>query len=288
MSIVQKIKRIPKFVKEMERKRKKRKYDELLAGLKRVPVCNCWCGGRIDNKSHPHPSYGVCVQCGSHVNTNPLAEDEIRKFYGYKNYWHDRQAHLGHPNIRQRAENDLKDGRVQAWLNWINHYAPTSGKVVEVGCAHGVLLSILRDQGYDCLGLEVDPEVAEWTSNTTGVEVRSGLFPDVDLPSCDIFLAFDVLEHCPSPRNFLEKVHYLLKPNGRAIIQSPILIERLADSDPLCHDRMHIYNEYEHLFVLSEKAINLLTEEIGMQIIILGEGWKPGHEYVVLKKILCP
>jgi 2-polyprenyl-3-methyl-5-hydroxy-6-metoxy-1,4-benzoquinol methylase len=116
----------------------------------------------------------------------------------------------GHPQIENRAALYRSDGRLSQWLQLIEQYGPSKGRVIEVGCAPGVLLQELRDRDYECIGVEISDDVAKWTSQAIQVDVRSGFFPDVDLPPCHLFLAFDVLEHSPCPRDFMRHVSQLI------------------------------------------------------------------------------
>ena len=45
--------------------------------------------------------------------------------------------------------------------------------------------------------VEVAGEVAEWIRCNMGVDIREGLFPGVQLPTCELFLAFATRESCP-------------------------------------------------------------------------------------------
>jgi hypothetical protein len=71
-------------------------------------------------------------------------------------------------------------------------------------------LAELQKRGYECTGIEVDGKVAEWIHRIMNVDIRVGLFPCVDVPNCNLFLALDVLEHSPSPKDFLCEVSRLL------------------------------------------------------------------------------
>ena len=135
--------------------------------------------------------------------------------YGLNSYWVVRQKAHGFPPIVNRAELYLADGRVEFWLKLIDAYAPDKMCVIEVGCAPGVLLAMLRDHGRTCLGVEPAEETAAWVRKKYHVDVRTGLFPDMDLPACDLFLAFDVLEHSSDPLMFMEGASGFAQPGRR-------------------------------------------------------------------------
>jgi len=242
---------------------------------------NCWCGGSLI--SFPWNSgYGICSECGCYVNLLPPIQDELRRFYSFESYWHNRMLSLGYPTIEEREDNDRRDGRLDYWLQLVKCYGPSSGRVIEVGCAHGVLLSELSGLGYDCIGNEPDEQTAQWTRANIGLDVRSGFFPFIELPRCDLFLAFDVIEHSPVPEEFMRKVYELLNDNGIAIIQTPI--DRYDFMPPFNGKFKEAFNDIEHLFLFTDKAMEKLASLTGLTVICASERLWLHHEICIFYK----
>ncbi len=247
--------------------------------IRREQRNNCWCGGKL----LPFPwnaSYGVCAECGCYVNRHPPTAEELGRLYSFALYWHTRQKLKGFPTIEHRPLNDWSDGRVNYWLDLITRFGPSTGRVIEVGCAHGVLLAELKRLGYECVGVEVDEETAAWTRENMGINVRAGLFPEVELPSCDLFLAFDVIEHCPRPHEFLLEVARLLVPGGTAIIQTPI--EYCSRKPPFAEMHSYVFDDLEHLHVFTPKSIERLAMAAELSVFAEFE-WRLAHEIVVFR-----
>lgn len=240
----------------------------------------CWCGGEL-RPFKWHRSYGVCANCGCYVNRCPLLPEELKRLYSFDLYWHTRQKLKGHPAIEHRPMNDRSDGRVAYWLDLIQRYGPPAGQVVEVGCGHGVLLAELKARGYECIGVEPDELTAEWTKRNMGLDVRSGFFPGVDLPQCDLFLAFDVIEHTPCPYEFMRQAAQLLVPGGVAIIQTPI--EYRPCEPPFGEMHHQVFDDLEHLYVFTPKSIEDLAESARFSVLAEDE-WHLAHEIVVLRR----
>ena len=240
----------------------------------------CWCGGHLLSFEW-HPSYGVCAICGTYVNKIPPAQSGLEKFYSLGNYWHARQALKNFPTIGDRAGLYRSDGRLQQWLDLIEKYGPATGHAIEIGCAPGVLLTELSARGYSCTGVEISNDVAQWMRKTTGLDIRSGFFPGVELPRCDLFLAFDVLEHSPCPVEFLKNAAEHLLPNGVAIIQTAI--DRY-DYQPPFGTRFDMFDDLEHLFLFTDQAMTALAKEAGLEVVSLDEGLWLGGEACILRK----
>jgi SAM-dependent methyltransferase len=152
----------------------------------------------------------------------------------------------------------------------VEKYSVVKGRVIEVGCGHGVMLGELKKRGYDCLGVEIDEKVAAWTRRETGVDIRVGFFPTVELPQCDLFMAFDVIEHSPRPEEFMRGIAPLLKPKGTAIIQTPI--DHYQVQPPFPENFGNVFDDLEHLFVFTPESIRALGECAGLRIIAEATG----------------
>jgi 2-polyprenyl-3-methyl-5-hydroxy-6-metoxy-1,4-benzoquinol methylase len=208
---------------------------------------------------------------------------DLQQLYSSRLYWHIVQNCHGYPPIEQRADLYKRDGRLDYWLELIQRYGPPQGTVIEVGCAPGILLAELQAKGYKCIGVEPDEETANWIRQNMRVNVRAGLFPGVELPNCELFLAFDVIEHSPNPDQFMQEVARLLNPGGIAIIQTPI--ERYGYDPPFGEAFRSAFKEYEHLFLFANKAIEMLAERSGLEIIAADERLWLHHEVCVFRRL---
>jgi len=206
----------------------------------------------------------------------------MERLYTFDRYWHKRMKCLGYPTIEDRTSTDLNDGRTSHWLELVQQYGPSSGQVAEVGCAHGVLLAELARRGYRCTGNEPDEVTASWTREKVGLDIRSGFFPEVALPECDLFIAFDVLEHSIDPKSFMIGASKLLKPGGVAVIQTPI--DRYDYEPPFGETFEAAFNDIEHLYILTDESMEKLAECSGLEIIdAKGRLWLH-HEICIFQK----
>jgi 2-polyprenyl-3-methyl-5-hydroxy-6-metoxy-1,4-benzoquinol methylase len=207
--------------------------------------------------------------------------EELNRLYSFDFYWHTLQKHRGHLEIEERSSCDKSDGRVEYWLSVLDTCTPPGNRVLEVGCAHGVLLQELAQRGFKCTGVEVDPVTATWTAEKTGLTIHAGVFPGIPAPDCDLFLSFDVLEHSISPEIFLREAARLLPPYGIAIIQTPIDFQDLVP--PFGDMFEKSFDDAQHLFVFTRKSIRMLAKRAGLEFRSEHQ-WRPGHEIVVLEK----
>ena len=262
-----------------------REFFRFYRALPRIRQELCWCGGQLIPLP-ACPVYGICHSCGTYILSCPPNPGVLADIYSLSKFWRTK-AHLrGIATIEERSSLYLSDGRVDFWLWVIQEYAPPHGQVVEVGCAPGILLKLLHERGYKCMGVEIAEEVANWVREHTELQVLSGAFPNVSLLCCDLFLAFDVLEHCHDPVGFMMGVRDTLNSGGIAIIQSPIVrpAEGYDTMRPFGSSFERMFDGTEHIVILSSIAIQRLAKLAGLRVMDNGLKWHTGHEIVVLQK----
>ena len=107
----------------------------------------------------------------------------------------------------------------------VEHAAPP-GRLFELGCGNGVTARKLAEMGYDVVG--VDPSASgiaqarrhasahlrfEIASTDDDLRSRFGEFP--------VVVSLEVIEHCPSARDFIRAFHSVLAPGALGIISTP-------------------------------------------------------------------
>ena len=115
----------------------------------------------------------------------------------------------------------------RATANWIldlveRRRAP--GKMLEVGCGHGLLLDEARRRGWDVTGLELSERSAQWARDQLGLEVREEPLESLDPReegSWDAVLMIDVLEHLEDPADAITRCRRLLAPDGVLCVVTP-------------------------------------------------------------------
>ena len=136
----------------------------------------CWCGNA--DLVPFNDDYLRCVRCETLVlrcETSAAAgrvDDDGKDFYG-RDYWFGHQQELGFADIRERARQDLPR-RCLHWLRTVLRYRLPPGVTLELGCAHGGFVAMLRSAGFDAHGLELSPSIAEFATRTFGVPILTG------------------------------------------------------------------------------------------------------------------
>ena len=100
---------------------------------------------------------------------------------------------------------------------------PSRGRLLDVGCAYGLLLRAARELGFDPHGLEPSHEMAAVARASTGFPIDVGFLEDVAPmgPPYDVIVMADVFEHLEDPLAGLARARDLLARGGRILLLTP-------------------------------------------------------------------
>jgi methionine biosynthesis protein MetW len=108
---------------------------------------------------------------------------------------------------------------------------PPGGRVLDVGCASGGLLALLRPRAGHLAGLELSPTAAEAAAQV-GDHVICGALEDpqlaFDAGSFDLVVLADVLEHLADPAAGLARAIAWCRPGGAVLVSVPNVAHWLA------------------------------------------------------------
>jgi SAM-dependent methyltransferase len=100
-----------------------------------------------------------------------------------------------------------------------------AGRLLEVGCGHGLLLDEARRRGFDVVGLELSRDSAAHAREELGVRVHQLTLEQFAAQSddahYDAILLVDVIEHLDDPARALDLCVSLLAPGGALGVVTP-------------------------------------------------------------------
>jgi 2-polyprenyl-3-methyl-5-hydroxy-6-metoxy-1,4-benzoquinol methylase len=112
-------------------------------------------------------------------------------------------------------------------LDLIAAHVP-EGRLLDVGCGHGLLLDEARARGYETVGLELSREAARHAREALGLDVRElpleafGEGRNGDSPgSFDAIVLADVIEHLDDPVEAIDRCARLLRSGGVLCVVTP-------------------------------------------------------------------
>jgi len=163
--------------------------------------------------------------------------------------------------------NRVMAGLYRATRRRLIQRCPSGGRLLDVGCAYGCFLDIMRGAGWQVAGIEIcEPAVA--ACHRKGLEVQTATLATADLPLVhyDVVTMFYVLEHLTDPLGGLRKIHASLKAGGLCLVRVP-------DTTPIVKAltrlgcRTELYDPPYHLFDYSPSVLTRMLREAGFETV---------------------
>lgn len=192
-------------------------------------------------------NYWSCLSCGSlHLSPRPT-EATIAQAYGtYYTHANGRTATIAE-SVKSRLRNEYWSHRYEADIRPRIHLprrlgwalAPLRSRILEsfeavelrrlfpgrladVGCGNGEMLSLASHLGWSCVGLEIDPLAAR-VARERGAHVVDGSYRELASlgEQFDCIICSHVLEHVHDPRHLLMTLSNALKSGGTLLLATP-------------------------------------------------------------------
>lgn len=138
------------------------------------------------------------------------------------------------------------------------------GTVLEIGCANGVYLDALKQQGWKTTGIEFSSAAAN-KARQAGHNVFTGSVFDVPDPDTeyDLIVAWMVLEHLHEPVEFLRRIRAWLKPGGYLVFSVPDIN---AKEFNIFKSRLYSLQVPAHLYHYTPRTLQTVLERSGWEI----------------------
>jgi len=177
-----------------------------VSGNGNVPVAEAFAPSL--HETGRHGDLLECVECGTVQQLLPSGE-ELHDLYRDV----DDEAYLTEEVGRRATAAHL--------LDLIGEHVP-AGRLLDVGCGHGLLLDEARKRGYEVVGLELSRAAARHAREALGLEViEQPVEAFVDLDGFDVVVLADVLEHLDDPVAAVDRCAGLLRPGGALCVVTP-------------------------------------------------------------------
>jgi len=137
-------------------------------------------------------------------------------------------------------------------------------RLLDIGCATGMLLGHMRDRGWDVQGVEICRESAEYGMRRRGVDIFVGSLEEARFPASSFAVVHlsHLIEHVRDPRRFLVEVHRVLAGGGTAVITTPNVGGFQAR---LFRERWRSAIA-DHLTLFSVRTLRRMLEETGFRV----------------------
>ena len=209
--------------------------------LSPLPMRYEWQGG-----SFPAATCGECAV--RFLAVQPTGETLTRMYsaeYFEQDFRCGRSAASSADEAAFREENDGLLDRFEPYRS--------AGRLLDVGCASGLLLHRAIARGWSAIGVELSPDAVA-QARALGLDVRQGTLEQASLPagSFDLVYLGDVLEHVPDCRATFAEVARVLAPGGHLFLRGPTTTNSIARAWGLA-----LYGVLGRVIVLREPPYHL-------------------------------
>lgn len=134
------------------------------------------------------------------------------------------RAYAAMPPKADEAHARAATSTAGAELAFVQRFAGSRGRLLDVGAGNGEFLSLAAQAGFDAVGLEPGAEGAALAGRrapNARVVVTGLMEADLAPHSFEIVTAWDVFEHLIDPRSAVARISEWLAPGGHFLLQVP-------------------------------------------------------------------
>ncbi len=226
-----------------------------------APACPA-CGAPMDapDLAYRGARYLRCPRCGTSAAARLPSPARLRRVYEVE------YPQVGVP-------------RADAFTAVLDHLDALGrpGRLLDVGCGSGGLLSVARERGWRGVGLDLAHSACALARRDAGLPVAQA--ESAQLPvrrgSMDAVLLVNVLDHALDPMGALREAHRVLAPGGHLAIRVPnAAFHRpwarfLAALGPLARWRGWDRVPSLHLHALTPTGLRMLVARAGFEVVEL-------------------
>lgn len=127
--------------------------------------------------------------------------------------------------MRQAEKSGVDASMMQTYAPFFRIMKPVAGRkqLLDVGCGAGRFCRAATRRGWKTVGLDVSEVALEYARALEPLDYRSGVIADIAQAGArfDVITAFEVLEHQPDLRGFLQQIRACLGESGRFLCTVP-------------------------------------------------------------------
>jgi 2-polyprenyl-3-methyl-5-hydroxy-6-metoxy-1,4-benzoquinol methylase len=224
-----------------------------------------------------------CHRCSLvYVNPRP-AQHELAALYNALSDGPSQAISIGQ---RDPGHELYKTKKFQRAIALIKHHKRDVDKVFDLGCATGVFLDMVAQQGWTPYGSDVNRHLVEQNQSRYGEQIKLQKGTRIDFPEryFDVVTLFDSIEHLPDPVATLREVSRVVRPDGLVVISTPNVEGLLPRWTYQLFGKTLGAWEHPtppgHVYQFSEKTLNMTLKQADL-LYIDGETFEIYRPYTV-------
>lgn len=216
----------------------------------------------LDKRAHGDRfSVAVCEECEV-AWTDPIPDErEISKFYPEE--YHGKMGRHRFMPVMEFLVWFSRSKRAKE-VSSLNSDLP--GKILDIGCGRGWMISILKGMGWEVCGTELSTESSSFARERLNLNVFTKKVADCNFEKgyFDVVTLWHVLEHLPDPISGLREINRVLKDNGALVVEVP---DFGGLQSRLFGNKWFHLDSPRHLFHFTDKTLKKCLEGAGFKVI---------------------
>ena len=191
----------------------------------------CFCGASLANSPRrvlKHFAWGdvafeCCADCGSWCQSPMITADSLQQWFDSEDYQgSQRRSGIAYANYAADEANRVLESRGR-YARDLGPLLKANSKVLEIGCATGSLLSVIRSHGHEVMGIDLSAKFAAGARELYGLDVVIGDVLRAALPEqgFDAVVAMGTIVNFRDLNRTFERICGLLKPGGVLVFNFP-------------------------------------------------------------------
>ena len=240
------------------------------------PAC-ALCGSRERRTRFLEGEHTIvtCTECDLTYVTPRMTGEVLLSAVYDADYWHSaRPRERGYADYL--ADRALHERTFERRWRGIRHHAPKPGRALDLGCADGAFLGVLRNAGWKVQGVEPTTMASAARERLGDDAILQVPIEVLQLPDehYDLVTLWDVLEHLPDPLACLRSARRWLKPDGLLVLETQDVRSIAAR---VLGRRWHHYKHAEHLHHFHADTLRRALAETGFEIVERRRGLAGKH-----------
>lgn len=231
--------------------------------LEAIEYINCPNCNEEDGKTFKQKrfAYKRCKQCGMLYAVPRFIKEINTQIHSQERYMeHYKQKVI--PSIDYRR-NVLAKNKYRQLMEFFNKPA----KVIDIGCGLGEVLSIFKENGWDCTGIDFNDFAIDYAAKQFGLKIsKQDIFEMDETPQYDLVMLWGIIEHVYEPQRLLKKCNALLKKDGLLLIEVPSADSLLVRYCEATGEEAHrTFESARHIMLFSIRSFMEMCEKNGFR-----------------------
>ncbi len=218
------------------------------------------CGAEKNKKLYLIQGFHIvkCKICEMTFVNPRISNEQIFDVYRHEYFDRNEDGYKGYEGIA-----DLRIQTFEKWYRDIEPYYTHKGVALDIGCAAGYFLDILKENLWETEGIELDHRMRKLVIKKGYNVSNNPLEYFTSSRQYDLITMFDVIEHLPELQKDFAKISSLLSPQGVLALSTPNID---SFQHHLFRSRWFQFKPVEHLHYFSPRTLRRLAVDHGLSV----------------------